>query len=91
MWSGVEPSPGVFNESYIEVMSTMIDNLESHGIHAIIDVHQDVLSSYFCEYDGAPTWLVDLSTSSKKEFPWPLAWDGKVLHYSHSDLVNSLS
>jgi endoglycosylceramidase len=33
----------------------------------------DVLSSYFCEYDGAPTWLVDLSTSSEHAFPWPLA------------------
>lgn len=34
-----------------------------------------MLSSYFCEYDGAPTWLVDLSTSSEKEFPWPLEGD----------------
>ena len=76
MWSGVEPEPGVFNETYIKVMSDMLDNLEAHGMAAIIDVHQDVLSSYFCEYDGAPTWLVDLSTSSKKEFPWPLKWDG---------------
>ena len=33
------------------------------------------MSSYFCEYDGAPTWLVDLSTSSEKDFPWPLEGD----------------
>jgi endoglycosylceramidase len=77
MWSGVEPQMGVFNETYIEVMSDMLDVLEKNGMAAIIDVHQDVLSSYFCLYDGAPTWLVDLSTSSKKEFPWPLKWDGE--------------
>lgn len=70
MWSGVEPEPGVFNETYVAVMTGIIDELEANGIHTLIDVHQDVLSSYFCEYDGAPTWLVDLSTSSHKEFPW---------------------
>jgi endoglycosylceramidase len=72
----VEPSPGVFNETYIQIISDIIDNLEKHGIHPLIDVHQDVISTYFCLYDGAPTWLIDLSTSSKKEFPWPLEWDG---------------
>lgn len=32
MWSGVEPEPGVFNETYITVISDMIDNLEAHGM-----------------------------------------------------------
>lgn len=72
MWSGVEPQMGVYNETYISVIQGILGNLEKYGIHAIIDVHQDVLSSYFCEYDGAPTWLVDLSTSSTHEFPYPL-------------------
>lgn len=63
---------GVYNETYIEIISGILDDLEAHGIHPLIDVHQDVLSSYFCEYDGAPTWLVDLSTSSTHDFPWPL-------------------
>ena len=70
MWTGVEPGPGVFNETYIDIMTGIVDELERNGIYALIDVHQDVLSSYFCEYDGAPTWLVDLSTSSTQEFPW---------------------
>jgi endoglycosylceramidase len=76
MWSGVEPEMGIFNETYIEVISNIIDDLVAHGIHPLIDVHQDVISSYFCLYDGAPTWLIDLSTTSEKEFPWPLKWDG---------------
>lgn len=79
MWSGVEPEMGVFNETYIEVISNIIDDLVDHGIHPLLDVHQDVISSYFCLYDGAPTWLIDLSTTSEKEFPWPLKWDGLKL------------
>lgn len=63
---------GVYNETYIDTIRRILDDLQDHGIYALIDVHQDVLSSYFCEYDGAPTWLVDLSTSSTHEFPWPL-------------------
>jgi len=76
MWSGVNPAPNVFNETYIVIIGQILDNLESNGINTLIDVHQDVISSFFCLYDGAPTWLIDLSNSSKKEFPWPLSWDG---------------
>ena len=72
MWSGVEPQMNVFNETYLNTMVNILDMLERNGISALIDVHQDVLSSYFCLYDGAPTWVVDLSTSSKHEFPYPL-------------------
>jgi endoglycosylceramidase len=79
MWTGVEPEMGVYNETYIQVISDIIDDLVDHGIHPLLDVHQDVISSYFCLYDAAPTWLIDLSSSSEKEFPWPLAWDGKTL------------
>lgn len=76
MWTGVNPEIGVFNETYIGIINQILHNLEEHGIHALIDVHQDVLSSHFCLYDGAPTWVVDLSNSTAHAFPWPLAWDG---------------
>ena len=76
MWTGVNPEPNVYNETYIKIISDILDNLEANGINALIDVHQDVISSYFCLYDGAPTWLIDLSNSSTQPFPWPLEWDG---------------
>jgi endoglycosylceramidase len=76
MWSGVEPQKGYFNETYIKIISEILDNLEAHGIAAIIDVHQDVMSSYFCLYDGFPSWVVDLSNASAAHpFPWPLEGD----------------
>jgi endoglycosylceramidase len=40
MWSGVEPELGVFNETYIQIIDGILDDLEANGIHALIDVHQ---------------------------------------------------
>ncbi len=76
MWSGAEPIEGQFNYTYFKIMGDIVDDLAAHGIHAFLDVHQDVLSSYFCLYDGAPQWLVDYSAESPHPFPWPLEWDG---------------
>jgi len=77
MWTGVEPEMGVYNETYVDIIGGILDNLEAHGIHAIIDVHQDVISSLFCLYDGAPLWAIELSDTSEHPFPWPLDWDGE--------------
>ena len=45
--------------------------MNAKGIYVILDMHEDVLSSKFCLYDGAPLWVVNKSTP-KHEFPWPL-------------------
>lgn len=52
---------GVYNDTYLEIVSSILDTLEAHGIAAIIDVHQDVLSTYFCEY-GQCSQMTDFST-----------------------------
>ena len=36
-------------------------------------MHQDVLSTKFHSYDGAPRWLVDSQPPPKHPYPWPLA------------------
>src|SRR3989338_9745096 len=62
MWTGAQPQEqGSFNQTYYDQLLAIVDLLSRHGIHAILDCHQDVLSSYFCEYDGAPRWLVNRS------------------------------
>jgi endoglycosylceramidase len=66
----------VFNETYIAVVNEILDNLEENGIYALLDVHQDVISSYYCLYDGAPTWEIDMAEPPAHAFPWPLSWDG---------------
>jgi hypothetical protein len=35
-------------------------------------MHQDALSSYFCLYDGIPTYIIDnCKPAGKHAFPWP--------------------
>lgn len=77
MWSGVEPQENVYNQTYIDIIATILTNLEENGIYAIIDLHQDVLSTRYCLYDGFPSWFINYSnnTSIEHSFPWPLAWD----------------
>ena len=42
-----------------------------HGVYALLDMHEDVLSSKFCLYDGVPRWVIDKSVP-KHAFPWPM-------------------
>ena len=46
MWSGMEPEDGVYNETYVEIMRDIIDRLADRGVYAMLDMHQDCLSSY---------------------------------------------
>ena len=40
MWPGVEPSPGVYNSTYLDLMRGLVDTLYVAGIHTIVDFHQ---------------------------------------------------
>ena len=72
MWSGAEPAENNFNMTYYDIVGDIVDSLSKHGISVLLDIHQDVLSSKFCLYDGAPTWLVEKSRVPEHAFPWPL-------------------
>jgi endoglycosylceramidase len=72
MWSGAEPAPGQFNETYFQIIGQIIHNLEKYEIYPFLDVHQDVMSTYFCLYDGFPRWTVEKSTQPEHAMPWPL-------------------
>lgn len=74
MWSGANPAPGVFNATYIDIIRGIVDRAAEHGIYTLLDMHEDVLSSKFCLYDGAPLWVVNKSVPAHP-FPWPLSGD----------------
>ncbi|CAF1234454.1 unnamed protein product, partial [Didymodactylos carnosus] len=57
MWAGTEPQEGVYNETYLSIMKTIVESAQNNGIYVILDMHQDVLSSQLAEYDGIPLWL----------------------------------
>lgn len=75
MWTGANPAAGVFNATYFEMVDRIVDRLAQRGIYTYLDVHQDLMSSLFCLYDGFPRWVVDRRSPPRHAFPWPLAGD----------------
>lgn len=57
-WSGIEPKPNEYDESYIDKIVTVMDLCEKYGIYVYVDMHQDLYSSTADEIsgDGAPEW-----------------------------------
>ncbi|XP_067933424.1 endoglycoceramidase-like [Watersipora subatra] len=71
MWAGVEIAPFQVNETYLDMLETIIVSLGKKGVYVILDMHQDGLSSRFGSYDGVPLWLIDSLPPPIKHFPWP--------------------
>jgi endoglycosylceramidase len=74
MWSGYNPAPGVFNQTYMATIKTIIGQAAAHNVSVILDMHQDCFSSNFCLYDGVPQWVANKS-AARHAFPWPLQGD----------------
>jgi endoglycosylceramidase len=70
-WSRVEPEPGVYDDAYLRRADDAIALLESRGVYAIIDLHQDAFGPTLVArpdepctpprepafgWDGAPGW-----------------------------------
>ncbi|MFI0965903.1 cellulase family glycosylhydrolase [Streptomyces sp. NPDC021080] len=70
-WSALEPKRGVFDEGYLARVRTAVHQAAAHGIHTVLDIHQDTFSKYVSaapgtrcranaspEFgnDGAPKW-----------------------------------
>jgi endoglycosylceramidase len=71
MWSGLYPQKGVVNQTYVNEMVAIIKSLEDYGLYVMIDLHQDMLSSKFNSYDGAPLWALNELPPPEHSFPWP--------------------
>jgi endoglycosylceramidase len=71
VWTGAEPQSGFYNQSYYNKIDEIIALLNKHDIVPFLDVHQDVMSSFFCLYDAFPQWIVSQSDQSSHDFPWP--------------------
>jgi len=70
-WSRVEPAPGVYDEAYLDQVEAAVALLESRGLYAILDLHQDAWGATLAArpgedcsgtpgpafgWDGAPGW-----------------------------------
>jgi len=70
-WSRVEPEPGQYDDAYLDEVEQAVDLLESRGLYAIVDLHQDAWGPTLAArpgedctgqgdpafgWDGAPGW-----------------------------------
>lgn len=73
-WANLEPSPGCYNESYLESIDGIFSLAEKYGVYILIDMHQDLFSGYggVGAGDGAPEWasLTDGNTPKEHKFVW---------------------
>ena len=76
------------NETYISILTDIVNGLEKQGIYSYLDMHQ--VGLYACspcphnakswqdvligeaEYDGIPAWLSSKFSPSSHPYPWPL-------------------
>jgi endoglycosylceramidase len=54
IWDGLEPEPGVYNDSMFQCLDERISWARENGLYVILDMHQDLYSVQFS--DGAPEW-----------------------------------
>ncbi|KAJ3073537.1 hypothetical protein HDU98_001277 [Podochytrium sp. JEL0797] len=66
LWAGVEPVRGQYNQTYLEVMKTIVQRCQDAGIYVLVDFHQDVLNPVLCG-EGIPDW----ATQPKSSFLFP--------------------
>lgn len=77
MWAAARPAENMTDHAYLTTMARVVENLAQHHQYALLDMHQDVLSSRLADsagdsgYDGAPRWLID-RTHISRAYPWPL-------------------
>lgn len=79
-WSRVEPTPGEYDEAYLDEIEDAVRLIESRGLYTIIDFHQDAwgpsLSAREDEncpegyyeavgWDGAPEWATQDNDASR--------------------------
>lgn len=70
MWPGYDLGEQKTNLTYLQKMKDLVNELGDSGIYTLIDMHQDLLSEYYCG-EGVPDYLA-ANLPHRKEFPWPL-------------------
>ncbi len=75
IWEAIEPSPGVFNTTYLDELDAVLGAADRAGISVFLDMHQDVFSRTFCG-DGAPGWAAVTTLQAPAcPSPWPVPPD----------------
>eukprot|EP01031_Cornospumella_fuschlensis_P028006 gene28006-33819_t len=75
MWPGVEPtSRGAYNQTYLDNIEIIVNNLAKQDIYTVLDFHQDLWHRKYCG-EGVPDYVFDSCRASEpagtKPFPLP--------------------
>jgi endoglycosylceramidase len=57
IYAGVEPSPGVYDDAYLNQIAATESLLAKHGVFSQLDFHQDMYNERF-QGEGWPDWAV---------------------------------
>ena len=57
IYAAVEPTRGSYDEDYLDSIERTVDILGAHGIHVMLDFHQDLFNERF-QGEGFPAWAV---------------------------------
>jgi endoglycosylceramidase len=57
IYKAVEPSPGVYDDAYLDRIAATVATLARHGIVSLLDFHQDLYNERF-QGEGWPDWAV---------------------------------
>ena len=58
MWESVETAPGVYDQTYLASVNSLVDKLGKNGIYTIVDAHQDLFSRLNCG-EGVPSFYIE--------------------------------
>lgn len=57
IWKALEPEPDVYDDEYLERIAELVSMLAAHGLHVLVDFHQDMYNERFSG-EGFPDWAV---------------------------------
>jgi len=79
-WDALEPSPGQYDDSYLDAVAERVDWFAALGVYVVLDMHQDVygkldMSGAVLGFDGAPAWAARTDGLPHRiQNPWALTY-----------------